>query len=146
MTRATILERNIDDNPWLKLVFAMTYVKNNQLTRAVQNLSLYEVYTHKLPNLSHLQVLGSTVYVFLHKKEQILKSEKQALRALKKTLVGYDGHTIYCIHLKDQKKVIWVKDLYIFEDYESKFSTELSGYSESTPIFEEFLLANNDNE
>ena len=60
--------------------------------------------------------------------------------------MGYDGHTIDRIYLKDQKKVIWVKDLHIFEDYESKFSTKLPDYSESTPTFQEFLLADNDNE
>ena len=55
MTRATILKRNIDDDLWPKLILAMTYVKNNRPTRAVQNLSPYEAYTHKLPDLSHLQ-------------------------------------------------------------------------------------------
>ena len=146
MTRATILEGNIDDDLWPELVLAMTYVKNNRPTRAVQNLSPHEAYTHELPDLSHLRVLGSTVYVFLHEEERTLKSEKWAPRALKGTLVGYDGHTIYRVHLKDQKKVIRVKDLRIFEDYESKFSTELPDYSEGTPTFQGFLLADNDNE
>lgn len=48
-----------------------------------------------------------------------------SLRALKGTLVGYDGHTIYSVHLKDQKKVIQVKDLCIFEDYKYKLFIEL---------------------
>lgn len=65
----------------------------------------------------------------------MLKSEKWALRALKKTLVGYDGYTIYRIHLKDQKKVIQIKNLYIFKDYESKFFTKLPDYSEGTSTF-----------
>ena len=42
ITRATILEENIDDDLWPELVLAMTYVKNNRLTRAVQNLSPHE--------------------------------------------------------------------------------------------------------
>ena len=146
MTRATILEGNIDDDLWPELVLAMTYVENNRPTRALQNLSPYETYTHELPDLSHLQVLGSTVYVFLHEEERTLKSEKWAPRALKGTLVGYDGHTIYRVHLKDQKKVIQVKDLRIFEDYESKFSIELPDYSEGAPTFQGFLLADNDDE
>ena len=146
MTRATILEENIDDDLWPELILTMTYVKNNRPTRAIQNLSSHEAYTHKLPNLFHLRILGSTVYVFLHKKEQTLKLEKWALRALKRTLVGYDGHTIYQVHLKDQKKFIWMKDLCIFEDYKSKFSTELPDYSKDTPTFQGFLLADNDDE
>lgn len=76
MTRATILERNINNDLWPKLIFAMTYVKNNGLTRAVQNLSPHEAYTYELPNLSFFQILGFTVYIFLHEEEQTLKSKK----------------------------------------------------------------------
>lgn len=38
-----------------------------------------------------------------------------------------------------------MKNLRIFEDYESKFSTKLLDYSENTPIFQGFFLANNNN-
>lgn len=64
---------------------------------------------------------------------------------MKETLVGYDSYTIYWLYLKDQKKVIWVKTLCIFEDYKSKFSTKLPDYSEDTSIFQRFLLADNNN-
>ncbi len=76
MTRVTILKSNIDDDLWPELVLAMTYVKNNRPTRALQDLSPYESYTHEPPDLAHLHILGSTVYVFLHEEEQMLKSEK----------------------------------------------------------------------
>ena len=118
MTRATILEGNIDDELWPELVLAMTYVKNSRPTKALQNLSPHEA-------LTHLRILGSIVYVFLHEEERSLKSEKWAPRALKGTLVGYDGHTIYRVHIKEQNKVIRVKDLRIFEDCESYRSAEL---------------------
>ncbi len=145
MTRVTILEDNIDDDLWPELVLVMTYVKNNWPMKALQDLSPYELYIHKSPDLAHLQILGSTVYVFLYEEEQTLKSEKWALRALKGTLVGYNGHIIYRVYLKDQKKVIRVKDLRIFEDYATKSSTGLPDYSESNPTFQGFLLADNDN-
>lgn len=146
MTRATILERNINNDLWPELVLAITYMKNNWSTRALQNLSLYKAYTRKLPNLSHLRILGSTVYIFLHKEEWTLKSEKWVPRALKGTLVGYNGHTIYQVYLKNQKKVIWVKDLCIFEDYENKLSNKLPDYSEDTPTFQDFFLVDDDDE
>ncbi len=135
VTRATILEGNIDDDLWPELVLAITYVKNNRPTKALQDLSPYESYTHEPPELAHLQILGSTVYVFLYKEERTLKSEKWAPRALKRMLVGYNGHTIYRVYLKDQRKVIRVKDLRIFEDYATKSSTKLPDYSESNPTF-----------
>lgn len=55
----------------------MTYMKNNSLTKAFKNnYRSYKAYTHKLLNLSYLQILGSTVYVFLYKEEQTLKHQK----------------------------------------------------------------------
>ena len=35
ITRATILEGNIDDDLWPELVFAMAHVKNNRPRRAI---------------------------------------------------------------------------------------------------------------
>ena len=69
MTRATILEGNIDDDLWPELVLAMTYVKNSRPTKALQNLSPYEALTRDHPDISHLRVLGSTVYVFPYEEE-----------------------------------------------------------------------------
>lgn len=54
----------------------MTYLKNNQPIRVLQNnLSPYKAYTHELPNLSYFQILGLNVYVFLYKEKQTLKSK-----------------------------------------------------------------------
>lgn len=36
---------------------------------------------------------------------------KWAQQALKRILVGFDEHTIYKVHIKDQNRVIWVKNL-----------------------------------
>ncbi len=60
--------------------------------------------------------------------------------------MGYNSHTIYRVYLKNQKKVIRVKNLHIFKDYATKSSTGLPDYSEDNPIFQGFLLADNDNE
>lgn len=60
--------------------------------------------------------------------------------------MGYNGHTICRVYLKDQKKVIWEKDLHIFEDYGSKSSTKLPDYNEGTPTFQGFLFTDNDDE
>ena len=60
--------------------------------------------------------------------------------------MGYGGHAIYPVHIKSQKKVIRVKDLRIFEDYETKALTEFPDYDESTLTFQRFLLENNDEE
>ncbi len=141
MTRATILEENIDDELWPKIILAMTYIKNNHQTRALpSNITPYEIQSQEAADISQLRVLGSIVYVFLHEEEQSRKSEKWAPRALKGTLVGYDGYTIHRVYIKDQNKVIWVKDLWIFEDFETNPSTDLPDQQEK-PTFEGFLFA-----
>ncbi len=75
-----------------------------------------------------------------------MKSEKWALRALKGVLVGYDGHTIHRVYIKDQKKIIRVKGLRIFEDYETKTSIELPHYDDNKPTFQGFLSEDIDEE
>lgn len=77
MIRATILEGNIDDELWPELVLAMTYIKNSRPTRALaNNLSPHKAHFYEKPDLSHLQILGSTVYILLHEEKHSMKSEK----------------------------------------------------------------------
>lgn len=54
MTSMTILKENIDNNLWRELILAITYVKNNQPTRAIQNFSSYKTYIHEFCDLSYL--------------------------------------------------------------------------------------------
>ncbi len=146
ITRANILEGNIDDKLWPKLVLAMTHVKNCRPTKALQNLSPHKAHFKERLNLSHLRILSSTVYVLLHEEKRAMESEKWAPRALKGVLVDYNGHTLYRVHIKSQKKVIRVKNLCIFEDYETKATTELPAYNNDIPTFQRFLLEDNNEE
>lgn len=59
-------------------------------------------------------------------------------------MIGYDGDTIYRVYLENHRKIIWIKDVRIFEDDENKLSIDLSDYSEGTPTFQGFLLIDND--
>lgn len=124
MARASIIEGGIDDSFWPEAILAMTYIKNLRPTNALQGLSPHQELFKTPPNLAHLRVLGSTVYVLIH-EEQELKSEKFVPRALKGKLVGFDGYTIYRVHIDEQNRVIRVKDLCIFEDTENKKNTSL---------------------
>ena len=84
----------------------MTYIKNSHPTKALNNLSPYEPHFYEQPSRLHVRILGSTMYLLLHKEERLMKSEKWALQALKGTLVGYDRYRIYKVHIKEQNKVI----------------------------------------
>lgn len=135
MAQTTILEGNILDDLWSEIILAMTYVKKIRPTKALEgnNTPHYAQYQEN-PNISHLRLLGSTVYVFLHKEERELKAEKWKPRALQGKLVGFDGHTIYRVHIEEQEKVIRIKDLRIYEDNVPKETTDLPTYKEA-PTF-----------
>ena len=67
-----------------------------------------------------------------------MKSEKWKSQALKKTLVCYIKHTIYRVYIKEQKKVIWSKDIRILQDYKAKKSTNFPEYSDNILTFWSF--------
>ena len=56
MTRVRILERNIDDELWPEILLAITYIKNNRPTKALQsNSTPHEVLSQEnTTNVSHL--------------------------------------------------------------------------------------------
>lgn len=89
-------------------------------------------------------MLGSTIYVLIYKEKRELKSEKFDLQALRGQLVDFDSHTIYCVNIEEQKWVIRVKNLRIFEDTETKQYTVLPSYKDGKPTFQGFLLDIND--
>lgn len=77
MTKAIIFKRNINNNFWPKLIFVIIYVKNNQLIKTLlQNFNLYKAFIQNYPNIFHLCILGFTIYIFLYKKNKILKLKK----------------------------------------------------------------------
>lgn len=58
-------------------------------------------------------------------------------------MVGFDGHTIYRVHIEEQKRVIGVKNLLIFEDTITKPHTVLPSY-DGEPTFQGFRVEDND--
>ncbi len=78
--------------------------------------------------------------MFFHEEECTLKSAKWNARALKGKLVGFDGHTIYRVHVEKQNKVIRVKDLQIFEDTAVKSHSALPDF-DGKPTFSGIQLS-----
>ena len=58
--------------------------------------------------------------------------------------MDYNRHTIYRVYIREQEKMIQVKDLQIFEDYKAKKSTKLLDYFSNMPTFQGFLLKDDD--
>ena len=107
----------------------MVHIKNLRPTSALDGKTPHELMEKKTLTIDHLRVLGSTVYVFIHKanrKGKNSKAAKFAFRAQRGKLVGYDGKTIYRVYLEQNESVIRVKNLSIHEDATAKKDTELS--------------------
>lgn len=84
----------------------MTQVKNIKPISALEKDYPHRTLHNSLSNVKHLQIFGSTVYIFIYKEEQKLKLEKFKTQALKDILVRYNRHTIYKIFIQKQNKVI----------------------------------------
>lgn len=97
--RAKIFEQNINDNLWPEIILAISQVKNIRSISALKRDNLYQVLHNSPLNVNHLRVLGSTVYVFIHKEKQNLKLEKFEVRVLKSIFVKYNGHTIHKVFI-----------------------------------------------
>lgn len=98
----SILEENINDNLCLKILWAITYIKNNRPIKALlNNITTQKAQNQEAPNVSPLRLLESTVYTFLHKEKQSIKSEKLVLQVLKGTLMKYNSLTVDKVFIKN---------------------------------------------
>lgn len=100
MTWAMMVKGNIEDYFWSEIILAITYIKNLRFTNMLQDLSSHKSLHNKPAELSHLRILGFTVYILIHEEKQELKSEKFVLKALRDKLVGFDGYIIYHVYVK----------------------------------------------
>lgn len=75
-----------------------------------------------------------------------MKSEKFVPKVLRDKLFRFDSHIIYCVHIKEQKQVIRVKNIQKFEDTEIKEATILLDYKSGKLIFQGFLLEDNNDD
>ena len=126
--RRTIIGKGIPDELWPEILLAITYISNLLPTSSLHGVSTFEASAQSLPNLQHLRILGSTIYVFIYEEERNAKSAKWASRGKCWVLVGYDGETIYRIYLHDEGKVICIKDLKIYENVDEKEESQVTGY------------------
>lgn len=76
IARITIIDGKIDNDLWPEIILAMTQVKKARPISSLEDKNPHKVHFNKPQEISHLRVLGSTVYVFIHEEEQNLKFEK----------------------------------------------------------------------
>lgn len=70
ITQCTIIQRDISDDLWPKIILAMVEVKSLRPASALSEKSSLKVLEKKLPKLDHLQAFGATVYVLIHEEKK----------------------------------------------------------------------------
>lgn len=86
------VEAKLDEKWWAELVLTANYLRNRQPT-AGRNVTPYETHTGSPPQLGHLRIIGQTGYAQVRKPSTGWKKFQD--RAIKCTLVGYEGDHIY---------------------------------------------------
>ena len=118
----------IPDEFWPEILQAITHISYLLPTLSLHGVSSFDASAQSLPNLQHLRILESTVYVFIYEEERNTKSAKQASQGKRRVLVSYNGETIYHVYLYDNDKVICIKDLKIHENVDKKEDSQVTRY------------------
>lgn len=85
MARTMVASAKLDKSMWGEAVLTSTYLINRLPTKALSNITPYEMWHGKKPKISHIKVFGSTAYV--HDKTKRAKFDEKSYKAI---LVGYE--------------------------------------------------------
>lgn len=83
--RAMLAEAKCDKSLWAEAVKAANYIRNRCPTAALDGMVPQQAWSGRKPDVSHMRVFGSTVYVGIPKQQR----RKLDDRAWKGILVGY---------------------------------------------------------
>ncbi|KMQ85202.1 copia protein [Lasius niger] len=93
---------------WAEAVNTAVYILNRTLSSQVDNITPFEMWTGKKPDLSNLRIFGSDAFVHVPKQ---LRGKLDS-KAKKMMLVGYKGNSgIYRLYDPGTKRVIEVRDV-----------------------------------
>ena len=73
MSRCLLAEARVDQKFWPEVVCTVAYLKNRTLANTIENKTPYEILFGKRPNVKHLKLYGSRVFVRV--PEQLRKSK-----------------------------------------------------------------------
>jgi hypothetical protein len=96
---------------WAELCSTAVYILNRTGKSSTDGVSPFEAWTGKKPRISHLRIVGSVC--FAHIPDQ--RRQKMDKKAIKGYLVGFDGDERYRIWLKEERKMIFSRDV-VFQE------------------------------
>lgn len=117
--KSIIADGRLPKELWMEIASTVVYLKNRSPTVALSTTP-YEAWYGKKPNLSHLRIIGSTVFVHVPKEKRI----KLDSNSNKCTLVGYGGTNQYRVWDPSRKDVIVSRDVVFDEEVGDKKSEQ----------------------
>jgi len=85
MARSMIKEKDLPSSFWVEAVHATIYIINMFPTQVLNDTTPYKAWFGVQPNISHLQIFGSTYFLYVPKENRKNLDEKY----IKCILVGY---------------------------------------------------------
>jgi len=121
MTRCLLFDSGLPGSFWGEAINTANYIRNRCPSKTLRGKNPYEVWTGKIPDVSHLRMFGAGAFTL----DRDPTRGKLDSRSKKGILVGYSEDTNgYRIWLPDERKVDVARDVRFFENRQSKPSTE----------------------
>ena len=86
--RCLLSDSKMNIKYWPEIVGAAAYLKNRTITNTGENKTPFEIFFGKKPNISHLKLYGSKVFV---RVPEIKRQSKWDRKADISVLVGYES-------------------------------------------------------
>ena len=136
------LTRNERNLMWAEAVSTAAYIRNRIPTRGRTDVTPFEQWFGTKPNISHLRVFGSDVFV----KVPEAKRRKLDAKSRKTILVGYDWSTTKQVRVydRDRRRVDVVGDYSIEEDRSTERHVEIPMRADDETSDSEDIVAGDD--
>ena len=86
MARCLLTEAEVGKQYWPEIICAASYLKNRTLANTIEKKTPYEIFFRKKPNVEHLRLYGSRVFVRRPEQKRSSKWDKKADMGI---LLGY---------------------------------------------------------
>lgn len=117
MTRCMIFQSGLSPSFWAEAVCTANHVRNRCPTEALNGRTPFEFWHQKLPNLSHLQIFGTKVFVL----NEDPCMDKLAPRSREGVFVGYCGQSkAFRVWMINERKICITRDMRVISQYENE--------------------------
>lgn len=113
MVQSMLLDSKLPQKFWGEALSTAVYLRNRSPTKAIGEMTLYEAWTKKKPEVGHLRVFGCEAYTHISKDVR----RKLDAKAKKCILVGYGEEAKgYRLYNPSEVKIIFSRDVMFKEN------------------------------